>query len=108
MALYVLNCSIDVQNSGFKKENLKINKQESILELIIEKFLGFDNVIAEHDDHDRDSNSLKKLNTEIFIYTVSLRYENHVRDIINKEILFDIQDRIRSPFLKIFSPPPQS
>lgn len=60
MALYLLNCSVDAPDVSHR-ENLKINEQESIVELVIEKGLGFDNAIAEYDDSDSENEtSLKK------------------------------------------------
>jgi hypothetical protein len=54
MALHILNCSIDSPDPLPEciSEDLSINDIESISELIIEDFLGFENAIAEHDEQD--------------------------------------------------------
>ena len=52
--LHVLNCSVDIPdpNGQHVSENLSFNDQESIVEIFVEKILGFGNVIAEYDDVD--------------------------------------------------------
>ncbi|WP_330443087.1 hypothetical protein [Flavobacterium sp. C4GT6] len=67
MSLYVLNCCIDVPTPHGVKEDLTINKQESILELIIEKLMGFDDALAEYYDNDSDTDSFKKIGFDLFI-----------------------------------------
>ena len=43
------------------QKDLSINDQESILELVIEKVMGYENAVAEYDDHDPNpETSLKK------------------------------------------------
>ena len=44
MAFYFLNCSVDAPDVQIfsQQENLKFNDQESIVELLVEKVLGFD------------------------------------------------------------------
>ncbi len=52
--LHVLNCSVDIPDPKGQQvtENLSFNDQESIVEIVVEKMLGFGNVIAEYDDVD--------------------------------------------------------
>ena len=54
LMLHVLNCSVDIPdpNGQHVSENLSFNDQESIVEILVEKILGFGNVIAEYDDVD--------------------------------------------------------
>lgn len=62
LALQILNCSVDVPdtNKNSFSEDLSINDMESIVEIVLEKFLGFDNSVKEFDDCDQDSFQLKK------------------------------------------------
>lgn len=59
MAAYLLNISVDAPDI-LVKEDLRFNDQESIVELVVEKCLGFDNVIAEQDDTDSNEQSQAK------------------------------------------------
>lgn len=107
MSLYILNCCIDVPGAANTHEDLTINKQESLLELIIEKLLGFDNAIAEYDDTDTDSNSVKKISLDFFMSqpcAVSKK-QNHI--FIKRENLTAKEQDIQTPFFEITSPPPE-
>lgn len=61
LALHFLNVSIDVpdRNPEYVAENLSINDQESIIELVVEKFFGFENAFAEYDDTDQEDHTKK-------------------------------------------------
>ncbi|MCU0341591.1 MAG: hypothetical protein MUE30_17070 [Spirosomaceae bacterium] len=56
MALHILNCSIDAPDArpDYIAEDLSYNDIESISELVLEQILGFDNAVAEHDEHDNE------------------------------------------------------
>lgn len=62
MLLYIFNCSVDTPDLGgnFSPENLRLNDQESIVEIVAEKLLGFENAIPESDDADYEDTSIKK------------------------------------------------
>lgn len=59
MSLYILNISVDTTdpNPGFIPEDLSINDQESIVEIVVEKVLGYENAIKEYDDHDTEDHN---------------------------------------------------
>ncbi len=67
MALHVLNCSVDAPDAiyGHASENLAHNEQESIVELVVEKGLGFTDAIPEYDDTDEDNETPLKKNFSI-------------------------------------------
>lgn len=52
----MLNCSIDAPDGlpGFKAEDLSINEMESISEVVLEKCLGFEKAVPEHDENDQE------------------------------------------------------
>lgn len=56
MAIHILNFSIDSPDASpdSSPEDLRINDIESISELVIERILGFDNFVAEHDEQDSE------------------------------------------------------
>src|SRR5690606_41517357 len=109
MSLYVLNCCIDVPNSHFIKEDLSFNKQESILELIIEKLLGFENAVAEYEDCDTDSNTSAKKNITIddFVTPVSITIIQKKYYGAEKVNLITESQKAPKPFFEIHSPPPK-
>jgi hypothetical protein len=61
LGLHLLNVSVDVTDpfSNSVAEDLSINDQESIVELIVEKLFGFEDAIAEYDDHDTEEQNKK-------------------------------------------------
>ncbi len=63
MALYLFNISVDTADPDpvHVVEDLTINDQESMVELVVEQFLGFENAIGEHDDPDTENNQKKSL-----------------------------------------------
>jgi hypothetical protein len=64
MAVYFLNCSVDAPDIQIlsQQENLKFNDQESIIELLVEKVLGFENAIIEQNDVDESQqNTIRKI-----------------------------------------------
>jgi hypothetical protein len=58
MAFHVLNCSVDAPDAMPESvaEDLSYNDIESVIELVVEQVLGYENAIAEYDDNDTDSN----------------------------------------------------
>jgi len=111
MALYLLNCSVDT-SAIFQNnipENLTFNEQESILELIIEKGLGFENAIPENDDCDSENNTtLKKTVTlDFFIVPIYTSITNvPYSKCISKSIGFG-ETKVPKACFEIHSPPPE-
>jgi uncharacterized protein YlzI (FlbEa/FlbD family) len=73
MGLYLLNISVDTAdpNPEHLTENLSINDQESIVEIVVEKILGYENAIKEYDDHDTEDHN-KKTNIKIDLTTPTI------------------------------------
>ena len=63
MALYLFNISVDTADPEpvYIPEDLTVNDQESMVELVVEQFLGFENAITEHDDPDTENNQKKSI-----------------------------------------------
>ncbi len=59
MGLYLLNISVDTPdpNPDYIPENLLINDQESIIEIVVEKILGYEDAIKEYDDNDKEDHN---------------------------------------------------
>jgi hypothetical protein len=62
MAGYLLNISVDASDPKpqTSKEDLTINDQESLIEILFEQILGYENAFEEYDDHDPEDHSKKK------------------------------------------------
>lgn len=113
MALLLLNCSVDTTGlfaDSVETKQLIANDQESIIEIVVEQFLGFDNLIPESfdDDMDQKANLKKAKLIDIFI----LPHFSSTNDFIaseNKKIDINISHNQWDKFhFKIPSPPPEA
>ncbi len=70
MGLYLLNISVDATdpNADHLPEDLSINDQESIIEIVLEQILGFEDAIKEYDDHDPEDHN-KKSNVKVDFFS---------------------------------------
>jgi len=110
MAFYFLNCSVDAPDVQIfsQQENLKFNDQESIIELLFEKALGFENAISEQDDIDSSpQKSMKKsISLDYFVFHDFNSFkEAFFNWDSNKKQFLPIQ-LLDSVSLEITSPPP--
>ena len=69
MALYLLNISVDTADPDPEHipEDLSFNEQESLVEIVVEKLMGFESAIAEYDDHDSEEHNKKNSKIEIVL-----------------------------------------
>ena len=74
MACYMLNICVDLPDAlpNHIPEDLSYNDQESIIELILEKVLGYEDAIPEHEDNDPDQNTTLKSNVTIDSFVLPL------------------------------------
>jgi hypothetical protein len=110
LALYFLNISVDSIDSHpeYIKEDLSINDQESIIEIVVEDVLGFENAIKEFDDHDQQEqtkgNTVKLTLTIYFsgIFTATIAVA------IEKQQQFsEFETPITNGFHQLDIPPPK-
>ena len=110
MGIYLLNLSVDTADPypDYIPEDLSYNDQESIVEIIIEKVLGFENAIEEYDDHDpEDHNKKKNVKIDFLVYHSS-KAENTIKYLNKKKQLFiKSKDQLAAGFKEIDSPPPK-
>lgn len=66
MGLFVLNISVDAAdpNPEYIPEDLSFNDQESIIEIVFEKVLGYEDAFKEYDDNDSEDDN-RKVNLKI-------------------------------------------
>lgn len=110
MGLYLLNISVDSPdpNPEHIPEDLSINDQESIIEVVVEKILGFEDAFEEYDDHDSEDHHKKKP-IEVVIFAQKIIYLATKESIIEtiKEEFTDYNPYLTSGFQKLDTPPPK-
>lgn len=110
MGLYLLNISVDSvdPNPQLFPEDLSINDQESIIEIVVEKILGYEDAIKEYDDNDLEHNN-KKTNVKIDLinsYTADyLINQSLVETAIQKFPDFNVF--LTNGFHQLDTPPPK-
>lgn len=111
MGLYLLNISVDGPNHLPIElaEDLTINHQESILEIVVEKLLGFENAIVEYDDHDmedKNKSGSNSIDTVVFFSP----YPELAQDIdaMMERGFINFSSQLSSGHYLLFTPPPES
>lgn len=110
MGLYLFNISVDTAdpNSHNVTENLAFNDQESVVEIILEKVLCYDNIIKEYDDNDTEDYN-KKSNVKIDLtthYTTETVFQQNFLGLA-RQFFPDHNSFVAKGFLNLYSPPPQ-
>ena len=110
MGIYLLNISVDTAdpNPEHIPEDLSLNDQESIIEIVIEKILGFENAIDEYDDHDTKDHT-KKSNVKIDLvvhFTVDCHNSLSVFE-RRKQRYPDFEANLTNGFYQLDTPPPK-
>jgi hypothetical protein len=110
MGVFLLNISVDTAdpNPEHIPEDLSINDQESIIEIVLEKVLGYEDAIKEYDDHDTEEHT-KKFNVKIDLTTHFL-----VDDALNQSYIqttrhkfIDYNTYLTNGFRNLDIPPPK-
>ncbi|MBT8186790.1 MAG: hypothetical protein KJO73_03800 [Croceitalea sp.] len=110
MGLYLLNISVDTAdpNPEHIPEDLSINDQESIVEIVVEKVLGFENAIREYDDHDtEDHNKKKNVKIDLLVHVIKADKFAQNQFLKRKTLYPDYEARLTKDFNEIDSPPPK-
>ena len=76
-------------------EDLTINDQESFVELVLEKVLGIENAVAEHDETDETNSQNFEMSKDFKLYNQcaqNIVFQSHAIEITNipsyKELIF--------------------
>jgi len=98
LALLLLNISIDapISNNITYRENLNYNKQESIVEIIVEKVFGEEDAFEEFEDFE---------NKDFHAYISSSNYFSI--EVQKEQIFTNYSFSLKSIFPEVTSPPPQ-
>lgn len=110
IGLHLLNISVDTEdpNPEHIPEDLSINDQESIIEIVVEKILGYEDAIEEYDDHDTEDHN-KKTNVKIDL-TTHFIVVNTVNPLIIEKVKHKFPNYkayLTNGFYKLDIPPPK-
>lgn len=110
MGLYILNISVDPAdpNPDHIPEDLSFNDQESIVEIIVEKIMGFENAFEEYDDHDSEDHN-KKNNVKIDLTLQNTIGSNNCQLAIEekRQRYFNFETCLTKGFYQLDTPPPK-
>lgn len=110
MSIYLLNLSVDTSDAlpNHFPEDLTINDQESIIEIIVEQILGFENAIKEYDDVDNEEHNQKtNIKLEIFDQKPNNYSITHPYIKESKEKFNDLKSHLTFGFHQLETPPPK-
>lgn len=108
LALVLLNCSVDTpEASRSGAEDLRLNKQESLIELVLEKGMGYENAIPECEDHDQEPAPSKKFSVDCFVLPSAVAYIERDETHRVRKVVYQLPDT-PDPSRLTFSPPPET
>lgn len=110
MGLFLLNISVDTKdlNPEYIPEDLSINDQESIIEIVVEKVLGYEDAFKEYDDHDTEDHK-QKTNLKIDLFS-SYKSDCIIKQSFietKKQKFLDYSTFLTNGFQKLDTPPPK-
>ncbi len=110
MGLYLLNISVDAADPYPEHipEDLSFNDQESLIEIFVEKILGYEDAIKEYDDHDKEDHN-KNTNVKIDLivqYTINSGIRKSFIEITERKFP-DQSTFLTSGFHQLYTPPPK-
>lgn len=110
MGLYMLNISVDTAdpNPEYIPEDLSINDQESIVEIVLEKVMGYENAIEETDDNDTEDHT-SKTNVKVNLMAYNT-FNNSLRlfsNTLGRQKFTEVTPYVSTGFHKLDIPPPK-
>lgn len=110
MAFYMLNCSVDIadKEGDHISEDLCFNDQESIIELVLEIGLGFEDAVPEREDADGDQETSQKKNfsTDLMFLTNYAYRSLGLSTRRTADFLVGNQGWVKPGYFEMPSPPP--
>lgn len=106
--MYFLNISVDTADlqPSYAPEDLSINDQESIVEIMVEQILGFEDAIPEYDDNDQNNITKKNLSCKFLSIASIERKDNWNIHLLDNRLLLFSYGRVTKGYFSITSPPP--
>jgi len=110
LGIYFLNISVDTVdlNPEYIPEDLSINDQESIIEIIVEQILGYENAFEEYDDNDTEEHNKTNLKIELTEEHLLDYSMNHTLINTAKQKFSDYTNYLQSGFDRLEIPPPKA
>ncbi|WP_127138269.1 hypothetical protein [Flagellimonas oceanensis] len=111
MSLYLLNISVDSpdQYPDFVPEDLTINDQESMIEILVEKVLGYGDVFEEYDDPDKeDHNSGSSFKIKLTFHKNEMTDSNNIWLLQKKKKFHQHMASLPQRCTKLETPPPEA
>lgn len=109
-ALFLLNVSIDSPDTYHQTvhEDLAFNDQETIIELVVEKILGYEDAFPEYDDTDSE-NEEKKAGFKIEVISASdLALFSFVEAVNDSKEFPLLKENLLTGYAQFEGPPPRS
>jgi len=108
MALYVLNFSVDPPDTqpDHEAEDLRINDMESIVEIILEKWMGFEDAIPEHDESDSNGSTMTFKKSFDFFCLEFKKEPAYASEYLLKNKYNSFTEIFLQEFFPEFTPPP--
>lgn len=111
LALHIFNVSVDMPDAqpDYVSEDLTFNDQESFVELVLEKVLGIDNAVAEHDEADETNSQNFEMSKDFKLYNQcaqNIVFQLHTIEIVN--IPFYKESSLAEYFREIQPRPPRA
>lgn len=110
MVLYLINISVDAADPApeYLPEDLSFNEQESVVEIVLEKILGFEDAIKEYDDHDSNHHDNKKsTKLDLSVQPEVISKSNPAFFLKAKSSFASYTSVLADGFTKIDTPPPR-
>ncbi|MFC5283151.1 hypothetical protein ACFSSE_04730 [Pedobacter alpinus] len=110
MGIHLFNVSVDTRdpNPEHITEDLSINDQESIIEIVFEQVLGYEDAFKEYDDHDtEDHNKKSNVKIDLSTYYITEIIFNKKSRIKSRQNFPDYTTFLTEGFKKLHIPPPK-
>tara|TARA_R110002051_G_scaffold234092_1_gene295688 strand:- start:56231 stop:56566 length:336 start_codon:yes stop_codon:yes gene_type:complete len=111
MGFYLLNISVDTadHNPFDIPEDVSINDQESIVEIVLESVLGYENAIEEYDDSQTDEPITKTtIKIDLIHHRVLYSILHKANDELKTQNFTDYTAYLVKGFGKLDTPPPKN
>lgn len=111
MSLYLLNISVDSPDyfSNSISEDLSFNDQESIVEIVVEQVLGYENAIKEYDDNDTEEHNGKvQLKVDWFSKPIYSGIFSSSNLEANKDAFYSPKLKLSLGYFQTDTPPPKA
>lgn len=110
MGIYLLNISVDTADADPEHiaEDLSFNDQESLVEIMVEQILGFEDAFKEYDDLDPEDHNNQGQKTIDLVVHVSSKMTHYLDAFDLLQTFPHFEDLLALGFYQIDTPPPKA